>query len=177
MSFPNGRRSIIITIRGVKTGDGTSGIPSYAKQVRVAEGRETTPSAAAFAHPSRGRAFFLLMPTVSIPAFNSALQHFATYVQADDNKQVLLLLDNAGWQFSPQVQAPPHIGFRFLPAYSPELQPAEHLWQLTDNPLMNRRCDSLEELEAILIDHYCWLQDQHSLIRSAALFHWWPTTA
>ena len=131
----------------------------------------------AFAHPSSGRAFFMLMPTVSIPAFNVALQHFATFVQADEHKQVLLLLDNAGWHSSPQVQPPPPIAFRFLPAYSPELQPAEHLWQLTDKPLINRRCDSLDELESIRVDHCCWLQDQHSLIRSATLFHWWPATA
>jgi len=77
----------------------------------------------AFAHPTSGRAFFLLMPTVSIPAFNVALQHFATFVQADENKQVLLLLDNAGWHSSPQVQPPPPIAFRFLPATHPNSNP------------------------------------------------------
>lgn len=131
----------------------------------------------AFAHPSSGRSFYLLMPTVSIPAFTLALQEFANFVQADQHKQILLLLDNAAWHTSPQVQSPAHIGFHFLPAYSPELQPAEHLWHFTDKPLINRRCASLDELESILIDHCTWLQDQHHLIRSATFFHWWPTAA
>ena len=33
---------------------------------------------------------------------------------------------------------PDHVHLLFLPAYSPELQPAEHLWPLTNTVLVNR---------------------------------------
>lgn len=38
----------------------------------------------------------------------------------------------------------------FLLPYSPELQPAEHLWPLIDEPVVNRLIRSLNQLEAIL---------------------------
>jgi hypothetical protein len=130
----------------------------------------------AFAHPSSGRSFYLLMPTVSIAAFNLAVQHFAVFAQPDARKQILLLMDNAAWHTSPRLQRPDHLEFRYLPPYSPELQPAEYLWQCTDTPLLNRCFASLDALEAVLVDHCRWLQDQFHLIRSTTCFAWWPTT-
>ncbi len=131
----------------------------------------------AFAHPPSGRAFFLLMPSIEIVAFNLALQEFAAFVQPSPLHQVLILLDNASYHSSPKVQRPAGLDLRFLPAYSPELQPAEHLWQFTDKPLVNRWFKTLDELESVLVEHCSWLQHQHALIRSATLFDWWPTCA
>ena len=42
--------------------------------------------------------------------------------------------DNAGWHRSKKVIIPKGIEIEFLPPYSPELQPAERLWQLVDEP-------------------------------------------
>ena len=39
----------------------------------------------------------------------------------------------------------------FLPAYSPELQPAERLWPLTNEIIANQTPQSLDELEELLI--------------------------
>lgn len=131
----------------------------------------------AFAHPNSGRSFYLLMPTVSIDAFSIALQEFANFLCLTDAHQILLLVDNAGWHTSPKVTCPSHLALRFLPPYSPELQPAEHLWQFTDTPLVNRCFDSLDDLEIVMVDHCRWLQDQTALIRSSTLFSWWPNVA
>jgi hypothetical protein len=131
----------------------------------------------AFAHPNSGRSFYLLMPTVSIEAFSVALQEFTTCVGINDQRQAIVLVDNAGWHVSPKVQCPDGLGLRFLPAHSPELQPAEHLWQLTDAPLVNRCFDSLDELEQVLADHCRWLEQQERIVRSATRFEWWPAVA
>src|SRR5258706_8693026 len=104
----------------------------------------------AFAHPNTGRSFYLLMPSVSIVAFSIALAEFADFVGASAQRQILILLDKAGWHVSPDVERPTGIGLRFLPAYSPELQPAENLWQLTDMPLVNRWFASLDVLSSAL---------------------------
>ena len=115
------------------------------------------------------------MPTVSSAAFSIALREFARFIGTDT--QVALLLDNAGWPVSPQVVRPPHLDFYFLPAYSPELQPAEQLWPFTDTPLFNRWVATLDPLADVLADQCRWLQDQLNLIRSATLFTWWPSFA
>ena len=38
----------------------------------------------------------------------------------------------------------------FLPPYSPEFQPAERLWSLVDEPIVNRHVATLDELGAII---------------------------
>ena len=78
-----------------------------------------------FVRPTTGQNFWLIMPTVSIPAFNLALQHFSQAVAGDP---LYLLMDQAGWHTSNKVQVPAHMRLMFQPAYSPELQPAAHLW-------------------------------------------------
>jgi transposase len=69
---------------------------------------------------------------------------------------------------------PDHVHLHFLPPYSPELQPAEHLWSLTNGPLINRHFTSIEELEEAQLAHCAVLQRQPDRIRSTTLFHWWP---
>ena len=127
-----------------------------------------------FVQPRTGRSFYLLMPTVSIAALNAALLEFATFCSAGTNKHIILLMDCAGWHTSRQLVLPLGIRPCFLPAYSPELQPAEHLWPLTNAPLANRCFSSLDELEAVQAERCNWLQDHPDLIRSATRFHWWP---
>ncbi len=96
--------------------------------------------------PGTGRTWWLLLPTVSIAAFVVALAEFAQAIGAGRGKQILLVLDHEGWHVSPQVQAPAGIHLHFLPPYSPELQPAERLWPLTNEALANRHFRDLEEL-------------------------------
>ena len=130
-----------------------------------------------FVHPASGRTFWLLMPTVSLPAFSAALHTFATFAQVDSAAEIRLLVDRAGWHTSPKVDLPEGVRLWFLPPYSPELQPAEHLWSLTDLPLTNRHFDSLDQLEAVQGERCNWLQDHPELVRSTTCFHWWPAYA
>jgi hypothetical protein len=46
-----------------------------------------------------------------------------------------------------------------LPAYTPELQPAEHLWQTVDEPIVNKRIPNLETLEVIVFQRCAQLSD------------------
>lgn len=127
-----------------------------------------------FVHPRTGRNFYLLMPTVSIAAFEIALQEFAVFCGAGPDKHIFLLMDCAGWHTSRHLVVPVGLHLCFLPAYSPELQPAEHLWPLTNVPLANRCFTSLDELEAVQAERCIWLQDHPDLVRSSTRFHWWP---
>ena len=69
---------------------------------------------------------------------------------------------------------PEHVHLFFLPPYSPELQPAEHLWPLTNAALVNQHFASIEDLEDAQFAHCAALQARPDLIRSTTCFHWWP---
>jgi transposase len=127
-----------------------------------------------FLHPASGRTLFHLATSVSIPLFEAELAAFARQAGASPKKKIVLVLDRAGWHTSLRLRVPDHVYLHFLPAYSPELQPAEHLWPLTNAPLINRHFASIEELEEAQAQRCVALQAQPALIRSTTLFHWWP---
>jgi transposase len=127
-----------------------------------------------FVQPTSGRSFWLLMPTVSVPAFNLALYHFAQFAGAGPDLEIRLLVDQAGFHTSPHVALPPGLRLWFLPPYSPELQPAEHVWPLVDEPVVNRYFETLDALQTVLAGRCVWLQDHPDIVRSTTNFHWWP---
>lgn len=78
----------------------------------------------AFVHPASGHTQRLLLPTVNADIFTLALQHFAQAVGASRYKQIVLVLDRAGWHTSKALTVPEGLHLLFLPPYSPELQQA-----------------------------------------------------
>jgi len=127
-----------------------------------------------FVHPTSGRTVWHLATTVNIELFSVELEAFAQQVGASPTKQIVLVLDGAGWHDSPRVRVPEHVHLLFLPPHSPELQPAEHLWPLTNTVLVNRHFASIDELEGAQAEHCAALQARPDLIRSTTRFSWWP---
>lgn len=129
-----------------------------------------------FVHPVSGRSFWWLTSWVDVEAFNLVLREFALWCGAGKDKRVLLVLDQAGWHTSAQVQLPEGVRLLLLPPYSPELQPAERLWPLSNQALCNKNFASLDQLEREQSRRCCQLMEQHNLLRRYTLFHWWPNT-
>ncbi len=128
-----------------------------------------------FVHPASGRTIFHLATSVSIALFEVELAAFARAVGAGPHKQIVLVLDRAGWKpTSVRLRVPEHLHLLFLPPYSPELQPAEHLWPLTNTCLINRQFATIEDLEDTQFAHCAQLQQHPDVIRSTTCFHWWP---
>jgi transposase len=127
-----------------------------------------------FVHPTSGRTVFHLATAVSMPLFEIELVAFAQQVGAGPSKQIVPVLDRAGWLSSVQLRVPEHVHLLFLPPYSPELQPVEHLWPLTNTVLVNRHFASIEELEDAQAERCVALQGQPDFVRSTTLFPWWP---
>jgi hypothetical protein len=129
----------------------------------------------AFACPTTGQSQYWLLPEVSTQAFEAVLHAFAKSVAASDESPVLLVVDQAGWHTSKELTLPEGLQLVFLPSYSPELQPAEHLWALTDTPLKNKHFDTLDHLQHTLAARCEYLEQQLTLVRSHTLFNWWPS--
>lgn len=130
-----------------------------------------------FLHPGSGDTHWFLLPTVNVGVFTIALQQFAEAVGAGKNKQVVLIVDRAGWHTSQELAVPAGIHLVFLPPYSPELQPAERLWPLTNEAIANRHFLTLDELQEVQAQRCVNLQDDPLQIRAATCFHWWPELA
>ncbi len=131
-------------------------------------------SLVAFAHPPSGRTIWQLATGISTGAFSTELAAFAAEVGAGPHKQIVLVLDSAGWHTSYDLVVPKHVQMLFLPAHWPELQPCEHLWQFSDAPLVNRHFADSDELETAQFDRCNQLQTQRARMRTATLFPWWP---
>jgi hypothetical protein len=128
----------------------------------------------AFVHPTSGRTLWHLATGVSVALFSAELAAFAQAVGAGPTKQIVLVLDRAGWHSSYDVPVPEQVHLLFLPSHSPELQPCEHLWQFSDAPLINQHFRDVDELEEVQLACCTVLQERRPLIRSATLFSWWP---
>jgi hypothetical protein len=118
-----------------------------------------------FVEPQSGKTSWLLMPTVTTAAFSLALAAFAQEQGVGPDQHILLVLDQAGWHTSADLQLPPGLHLLFLPSHSPELQPAERLWPLSNEPLANRALASLDELEQLQAERCRWLQAHPEVIR------------
>lgn len=97
------------------------------------------------------------------------VQHFSV----GENKQVILTLDKAGWHTTEKLNVPQGIHLIEMPSHSPELQPAERLWSVTNEPLANRTFENLDELEEVLFHRCQQLLQQQDLVRGLTNFHWW----
>src|ERR1700747_3005611 len=72
------------------------------------------------------------------------------------------------------LKIPDGIRLVCLPPYSPELQPAEPLWALVDEPIVNHHIATIPELEEKIANQCIALAEQPEQIHSRAGFHWWP---
>jgi transposase len=94
-----------------------------------------------------------------------------------EEKHILLVLDQAGWHTGREVELPEGIHLEFLPKGSPELQPAERLWPLTNEAIANRLFEEIEEIEEALVKRCVELLDQAESITELTNYHWWPQAA
>lgn len=98
-------------------------------------------------------------------------------VGAGKDKHILLVVDRAGWHTGGEVEVPEGMHLEFLPSGSPELQPAERLWPLTNEAIANGLFEEIGEIEEALVERCVDLLDQAETIRGLTHYHWWPQVA
>lgn len=128
----------------------------------------------AYVQPQRGEVEWLIGNTVNVELMNESLRLFAKSVGAGVRRIILLVMDGAGWHHPAALRIPDGIHVEYLPPYTPELQPAERLWPLTDEAIANRSFNGLDELEDKLQERCLQLNSQTDLIARHTCFNWWP---
>ena len=127
-----------------------------------------------FLHPGSGRVIWFLLPRMDTVVMEIALKRFAEEAGAATDRQLVILLDGAPCHTAPRLVVPEYTHLVFQPSYSPELQPAERLWPLVREAVANRAFETIEELEAVLVNRCRQLDKQSVMIQAATLYHWWP---
>ena len=126
-----------------------------------------------FVNPKTGETLWYLIPRVSTKWLNKVYEEFSRDVGISDTKHVLLFEDNAGWHSSKASQVPEGMSVEYLPAYSPELQPAERLWALVDEPLVNQSFETIEEIEELLVVRCNFIRtEMKEEVKNLTNFHW-----
>ena len=94
--------------------------------------------------PINGESFSLLLPGVNSELMSLYLKELSkTY----KDQEILLIMDQAGWHKSKELQIDARIKILFLPPYSPELNPVEKLWEwIKKETIHNMTFDCLDEL-------------------------------
>lgn len=127
-----------------------------------------------FVRPATGQSWWCLLPTVNAAAMGLALAAFARDERIDADHRAVLVVDQAGWHVAHDLALPDGVDLALLPARSPELQPAERLWGLVDEPVANRAFPDLDALEEVLVDRCRALEADPARLRARTRFHWWP---
>jgi hypothetical protein len=118
--------------------------------------------------PEQGLMTSLILPYADTAMMNLFLaqvaRDFADYF-------IVMQVDQAGWHRSKELQVPENIRFIFQPAYSPEVNPVEHLWEeLREKYLHNLVFPSLEELIDVLCQALSELTEDTARLRSMMFF-------
>ena len=93
--------------------------------------------------------------------------------QRHNNENIIMVLDGAGWHHSQQLKLPDNLRIHFLPPYSPELNPQEHLWgELREKFFHNRAFDSLDALEEQLVQGLRQLETSPKLVQFITGWEW-----
>lgn len=109
-----------------------------------------------------GDDFSLLLPGVNTDIMNLFL---ACFRKAFSQQRILLVMDQAGWHISKDLEIPDNFEIVHLPPYSPELNPVERLWQwIRRNFMRNRLFEKLHQVEDALSD--AWDSLSTSILQS-----------
>jgi hypothetical protein len=85
-------------------------------------------------------------------AFAAHLRHVGKVYPQGEHEEVVLLIDNAPWHRGAPIDEAlaenPHLRFKRLPSYSPQLNPIERFWKvLRRRATHNRLFDALADLK------------------------------
>lgn len=104
-------------------------------------------------------------------AFADHLRHVGRVYPREKHPKVVVVIDNAPWHCGQPIDAAlrenPHLEFKRLPSYSPQLNPIERLWKkLRRRATHNRLFDTLADLKRSLRASLSYFQTMRHKVKS-----------
>jgi len=104
-------------------------------------------------------------------AFAAHLRHVARVYPADRHRRVVVMIDNAPWHRGKPVddalRESPHLEFKRLPSYSPQLNPIERFWKvLRRRATHNRLFDTLSDLKSSIRASLSYFQTMRERVQT-----------
>jgi len=120
--------------------------------------------------PHDGALDSLVLPWVSAETMSLFL---AEVGRRHADEFIVMVMDQAGWHLAAELAVPANMRLIFLPPYSPELNPAEHLWEaLREQSFANHVLADLDAVETLLTTGLRSLEADPARVRSMTGFNW-----
>lgn len=120
--------------------------------------------------PWTGDSFSLILPLCNTNSMTMFLQQFS---EQYSNFRNIIIVDRATWHVTKKLPQFDNIRFIFLPPGSPELNPAEHLWDhIREKYFANKIYDSIDEVEDHMIKALKNIANDKQPIKSLVGFNW-----
>jgi transposase len=120
--------------------------------------------------PQDGKLDSLVLPEVSGHCMEIFIHEVA---HRHPTENIVMVVDGAGWHKSKDIKLPENLRLLFLPPYSPELNPQEHVWdELREKCFHNRTFANLDALEEHLVASLNAIESQHETVKSIVAWDW-----
>jgi hypothetical protein len=121
--------------------------------------------------PARGIGAGLVLPFADTEAMQLHLDQIGRAVAP--GAHAVVVLDGAGWHGATELRPPDNVTLLTLPPYSPELNPAENVWQyLRQNDLSMRVWNTYDDIVETCCHAWNRLVAQPQRIKSIATRQW-----
>ena len=120
--------------------------------------------------PADGVLDSLVLPEVNTDMFSLFLEEVSV---RHPEEFIVMFVDGAGWHGTKELILPVNMSLAFLPPYSPELNPAEHIWEcMRENWFANKTFKSLDDVEDTLVEALVSLENDAARVQGIAGFGW-----
>ena len=107
--------------------------------------------------PITGEHFLLEMPNCNADNFQLFLNEFSEH---NVNVFNIMVLDNGAFHKAKSLNIPENVGLVFLPPYSPELNPAENMWEHFKRKFTNKLHKTLDDVSEFITNELGKLTEQ-----------------
>ena len=120
--------------------------------------------------PLTGDNFSMVLPEVNNKIMSLYLKELSSFYFG---YRIVMVMDSASFHSDINVIDIDNISIVHLPAYSPELNPVEHLWDyLRENYFGNRYWETIDELEIYLVNILKDVHKEKATLKSLTGFEW-----
>lgn len=116
-----------------------------------------------------------VLDSLMLPEVNTAMMSLflAEVSQRHADEFILMFMDQAGWHKAKGLKIPANMRLMWLPPYSPQCNPAEHIWdEIREKWFENKVFDSMKAVEETLVDALASLEQDRQRVLGLSGFGW-----